>query len=245
MRHPRRGLATLAFLLSALLSPAAPAAEKKPLLGQVQPEIRLTDGTVFKKAKIVEFSVEKSTATIAEPTRIRVVPLENLPPKLRTQLLAEAGIKTPDTPPARPRGHARPTRPPGNVTPPSNPPPDKTILPDPPATLPTVSPIPPTPLDQLLKQAAAAAPDELKFHLARTYDRVGSLTCKIRETIQVPGWQKIRVSGEASFTQWDARQSDHVARTDKFEVEFAIVDSRKLRPDTVSFAGLSRPVGGK
>jgi hypothetical protein len=230
-------LATTTLLL------AATAPEKTAVLGKVQPEIRLTDGTIFKKAKIVDFSMEKSTATIADPTRIRVVPLDTLPPKLRHQLLSEAGIKSDDTSTPPKRATTRPTRPHHAVAPAPPPPPDKTILPDPPAASSALTP--PAPLDRLLQQAATAAPDELKFYLARAFDRVGSLTCKIRETIQVPGWQKIRVSGEAAFTQWDARQNDHVWRTDKFEVEFAILEGRTLRPDTVSFGGLSRPVGGK
>ena len=233
----------LSLLATITLVSAATTAEKPAVLGKVQPEIRLTDGTVFKKAKIIEFSVEKSTATIADPTRIRVVPLDTLPPKLRQQLLTEAGIKSGDTATQPKRTGTRPTRPHNAVAPAPPPPADKTILPDTPA--PTATSTPPTPLDQLLQQAATAAPDELKFYLARAFDRVGSLTCKIRETIQVPGWQKIRVSGEAAFTQWDARQNDHVWRTDKFEVEFAILESRTLRPDSVSFGGLSRPVGGK
>lgn len=233
----------LLFLLLATipLLPAATTPEKNTVLGKVQPEIRLTDGSVFRKAKIVDFSVEKSTATLAEPNRIRVVPLDMLPPKLRQQLFTEAGIKSADT--SAPPKRARPTRPHGNVAPAAPPPPDKTVLSDSPA--PTSASTPRPPLDQLLQQAATTAPDELKFYLARAFDRVGSLTCKIRETIQVPGWQKIRVSGEAAFTQWDARQNDHVWRTDKFEVEFAILEGRTLRPDTVSFGGLSRPVGGK
>ena len=104
---------------------------------------------------------------------------------------------------------------------------------------------PATPLDQLIKQASTAAPDELKFYLIKAYERVGGLTCKIREAIQVPGWQRIRVSGEAAFTQWDARQGDHVWRTDRFEVEFAIVEGRSLQPESVSFGGIARRVGEK
>lgn len=230
----------LVLLLATSLS-LATAAEKTSVVGKVQPEIRLADGTVFKKAKIVDYSVEKSTATIAEPTRIRTVPLDQLPASLRNQLLAEAGVK-----PVSPSPHPeqRPRRPRGAITPPSPPPPDKTILPEAPAT--SASPAAPaTPLDQLIQQASAAAPDEVKFHLAKTYDRVGSLTCKIREAAQVPGWQKIRVSGEAAFTQWDARQADHVWRTDKFEVEFTIVEGRQLKPTQVSFGGITRAVGEK
>lgn len=232
----------LALLASA--SVAVRAAEgtavKPSIIGKVQPEIRLTDGTVFKKAKIVSFSVDGTsasrTATISEPTRTRVVALDSLPKGLRDQILTEAGIK-PDEPRQRQR-RARPA-----PTTPSAPPPDQTILPEAPVTTPNSPGVPATELDPLLKQAGAAAPAELKFYLTKTFDRVGSLTCKVREVAQMPGWQKIRVTGEASFTQWDARQADQVWRTDKFEVDFAIIEGRSLKAETVSFAGISRAVG--
>ena len=111
-------LATTTLLL------AATTPEKTAVLGKVQPEIRLTDGTVFKKAKIVDFSVEKSTATIADPTRIRVVPLDTLPPKLRHQLLTEAGIKSDDTSTPPKRSTTRPTRPAHTIAPAPPPPPE-------------------------------------------------------------------------------------------------------------------------
>lgn len=225
-------------LLLGLGSAVGLAAEKNSIVGQVQPEIRLTDGTVLTKAKIIGYSVEKdhATATLAESTHVRVVALDALPPKLRDQILTEAGVK-PETPEKKSR-RARPVQ-----VPPSPPPPDKTILPDAPVSTANSPTAPATALDSLLKQAGTAAPDELKFYLTKTFDRVGSLTCKVREVAQVPGWQKIRVSGEAAFTQWDARQADHVWRTDKFEVEFAIVDGRTLKPESVSFAGIARRVG--
>lgn len=243
MRFSRFAL-SLAFFAGLTAASAAWAAEgtttKPSIIGKVQPEIRLTDGTVFKKAKIISYSADgtttPATATISDSTRIRVVPLDTLPKSLREQILTEAGVK-PDEPRQRQR-RARPV-----PTTPSAPPPDKTILPEAPVTTPNSPGVPATELDPLLKQAGAAAPAELKFYLAKSFDRVGSLTCKVREVTQVPGWQKIRVTGEASFTQWDAKQADHVWRTDKFEVNFAIVEGRSLKAETVSFAGISRPVG--
>lgn len=229
----------LRFLLALGLGlPVARAEEKPSVVGQVQPQIRLTDGTVLTKAKILSYSIEKdhATATIAESTRVRIVPLDSLPPKLRDQILTEAGVKPEAT-------EKKTRRPRAAQTPPSLPPPDKTILPDAPVSTANSPAAPASALEPLLKQASAAAPDELKFYLTKAFDRVGSLTCKVREVAQVPGWQKIRVSGEAAFTQWDAKQADHVWRTEKFEVEYTIVDGRTLKAESVSFAGIARPVG--
>ncbi len=228
-----------AFLLVVAFGRAR-AAEEGSIIGQVQPEIRLTDGTVLTKAKIVSYSVEKEkkTATIAEPTRIRTVELEKLPVGLRDKILTEAGMKS-ETPITKPKGRRTRVAP----TPPSPPPADKTILPEVAVSTPVAPGMPATVSDALLKQAGTAAADELKFYLTKAFDRAGGLTCKVREIVQVPGWQKIRVSGEASFTQWDAKQADHVWRTDKFEVEYSIVDGNRLKAETVAFAGISRPVG--
>lgn len=212
-------LATVAF--------AAPA-EKTSILGKVQPEIRLTDGTVFKKAKIVEFSIEKSTATIAEPTRIRTVPLDTLPSKLRDQILAEAGVKTAD-----PR--QRPTRP--NVRPLRPPVPAGSAA----AEAPTASSPVPQPRDQLLKQAATTAPAQLKAHLTRTYGVISNLSTQILETSEVQGWPKIRVSGETSFAEWSPGQRASSLHKEKFEVEYVVADG-VLRPETVTVGGISRPV---
>lgn len=220
-----RLLTTVALATAAL----APAAEKTSILGKVQPEIRLTDGTVFKKAKIVEYSIEKSTATIAEPTRIRTVPLDTLPPKLRDQILAEAGVKT-----AAPRQH--PTRP--NVRPLRPPLPANSSAA---AEAPTASSPAPLPRDQLLKQAATTAPAQLKAHLTRTYGVISNLSTQILETSEVQGWPKIRVSGETSFAEWSPGQRASSLHKEKFEVEYVVADG-VLRPETVTVGGISRPV---
>jgi hypothetical protein len=229
-------LALLLILLAA--ATGTHAAEKGSVVGKVQPEIRLTDGTVFTKAKVLSYSVENATVMIGEATRNRTVPLDKLPTALREQILAEAGV-TPETPRAKVR-RVRPT-----TATPTPPPADKTILPEAPVTTATTPGAPATAMDALLKQASAAAPDEMKFHLMKAFERVGSLTCKVREATQVTGWQRIRVSGEAAFTQWDARQGDHVWRTDKFEVEFSVVEGRSLKAESVSFGGIARAVGEK
>jgi hypothetical protein len=226
----RRHLLSLALASLALVA-SAPAAEKSSVLGKVQAEIRLTDGTVFKKAKIVDYSLDKATATIAEPTRIRVVALDQLPPALRDQLLAEAGVKPATAPkhPAHPRAH--PARPPlqaGGIAYPAEPPVAATHRP-PPAG------------DSLLNQAATAAPVQLKAHLTRTYGQVGSLTTKILDTGEVPGWPKIRVSGETSFTERTPGQRASSLHREKFEIEYVIADGL-LKPTTVTVGGITRPI---
>jgi len=209
----------------------ATAAEKTSLLGKVQPEIRLTDGTVFKKAKIVDYSIDKSTATIAEPTRIRVVAIDTLPPTLRDQLLTEAGVK-PTTPPKSPAHHR---------TPPTRPPARSSGINYPTETpVATTNPAPPSG-DPLLKQAATAAPVQLKAHLTRTYGQVGSLSTKILETGEIPGWPKIRVIGETSFTEWSPGQRASSLHQEKFEIEYVVTDG-VLKPSTVTVGGISRPI---
>ena len=227
MRSPLLSLA----LASLCLVGFAPAAEKTSLLGKVQPEIRLTDGTVFKKAKIVDYSLDKATATIAEPTRLRVVALDQLPPALRDQLLAEAGVKPPVSPKKFPQNHPRPPRTPtqtGGRPSPSDPPIATTNQPA-------------QPVDQLLKQAAVAAPLQLKTHLTRTYGQVGSLSTKVSETSEVTGWSRIRVRGETSFTERGAGQRASSIRHEKFEIEYDIA-SGVLKPETVTLGGISHPI---
>jgi len=226
----RRSLLSLALTSLALVAPA-PAAEKSSVLGKVQPEIRLIDGTVFKKAKIVDYSLDKATATIAEPTRIRVVALDQLPPALRDQLLAEAGVK-PATPPKHPAHHRTPpARPParsGGISYPAAPPVAATHRPLPAG-------------DSLLNQAATAAPVQLKAHLTRTYGQVGSLSTKILDTGEVPGWPKIRVSGETSFTERAPGQRASSLHREKFEIDYVIADGL-LTPSTVTVGGITRPI---
>ena len=227
MRSPLLSLALASLCLVAF----APAAEKTSLLGKVQPEIRLTDGTVFKKAKIVGYSLDKATATIAEPTRIRVVPLDKLPPALRDQLLAEAGVKPATTPKHPGQNRAHPTRPlpqGGGISYPAEPPVAATNRPPPPG-------------DSLLKQAAVAAPLQLKTHLTRTYGQVGSLSTKVSETSEVTGWSRIRVQGETSFTERGAGQRASSIRHEKFEIEYDIA-SGVLKPETVTLGGISHPI---
>lgn len=219
----------LSILLAsvAVAEPSTPASRER-VVGTVQPEIRLENGVVFKNAKVLGVSLEKGTATISDTRRIRTVPLQQLPTPLREQAVAEA--QRGDMP--RYNVYRQEVRPP--------PPPDRVIARPTPA--PPVSAAPPAPnlMEKLIAQAAEEAPDELKLHLLRMNERVSSVTTKIRKVEQVPGWSKIRASGDASFSVWDNSRRDYLWRTEKFEVEFAIVNGTDLRLDTVTFAGISR-----
>lgn len=205
--------------LAAAEPPGAPPRER--IIGTVQPEIRLASGAVFKNAKVLDVSLEKGTATLSDSTRIRTVPLPQLPTELREQVVAEATLGVP-----RYNIYRQEVRPP--------PPPDKVITP------PATAPATPTTIDNLIAQATAATPDELKLFLLRQHERVSSVMTKIRKVEQVPGWQKIRASGDASFAVWDNSRRDYTWRTEKFEVEFAIVDGTALKLDRVMFGGISR-----
>lgn len=214
----------LSILLAsvAVAEPPAPASRER-VVGTVQPEIRLASGDVFKNGKVLDVSLEKGTATIADATRIRVVPLQQLPAALREQVVAEAS-----------RGDVRrynvyrqEVRPP--------PPPDRVATPRTAAP-----PVRPTTIDKLIAQATEETPDELKLYLLKMNERVSSVTTKIRKVEQVPGWQKIRASGDAAFAVWDNSRRDYLWRTEKFEVEFAIINGTTLRLDTVTFGGISR-----
>ncbi len=223
-------LRRLPLILTTATLLMAASAEKKSYLGQVQPEIRLTDGTLFKQARIVDYSIEKSTATIAEPTRIRVVALDTLPPALRDQLLAEAGVK-PATPP---KNSTRP------YTRPSQPPLQTRAVSSPAAPVATTTSAPGT-REQLLQQAALNAPVQLKAHLIHAYGQLGSLATQVIETTEVPGWPRIRVSGETSFTVRSPGQRLSSLRQEKFEIEYSFTAVGALKPETITVGGISRP----
>lgn len=203
-------------------APAAPRPER--VLGTVQPEIRLGDGRRFRNTKVLDAQLDKGSATLSDGNRIRTVPLASLPAPLREQVVAE--VSREDRP--RYNVYRREVRPP--------PPADQVITPAPPVN----APVTPTITDHLIAQATAEAPAELKLHLLKQEQRVSSVTTKIRKAEQVPGWQKIRISGDASYSVWDNYRRDYVWRTEKFEVEFAIVSGVSLKLDNVSFAGISR-----
>ena len=227
----KRLLLALAFSAAAAFAAnetAAPATAATPpgerVIGAVQPEIRLGDGRVFKNAKVLDVSTAKSVATISDGNQIRIVPLSQLPATLRGQVVAEATRG--DAP--RYNVYRQEVRPPSPV---------ETVTTPAPPINPVVTP---TIIDRLIAQATAEAPEELKFHLRKSQPQLASITTKIRKAEQVPGWQKIRVSGEASVATWDNYRRDYTWRTEKFEVEFAIVSGVSLKLDNVSFAGISR-----
>ncbi|HUR57118.1 MAG TPA: hypothetical protein VM029_05385 [Opitutaceae bacterium] len=220
-------LLALAFSAAAFAAnePAPPAtAARERVIGAVQPEIRLADGKVFKNAKVLDVSTAKSVATISDGNQIRIVALSQLPATLREQVVAEATRG--DAP--RYNVYRQEVRPPSPV--------ETVSTPAPPLT-----PVgTPTSIDRLIAQATAEAPEELKFYLRKSQPQLASITTQIRKAEQVPGWQKIRVSGDASVATWDNYRRDYVWRTEKFEVEFAILSGVSLKVDNFSFAGISR-----
>lgn len=223
----------LLFALTVIgVSPSVSAAPER-VIGAVQPEIRLSDGTVFRNARVLRASAEKSSATISDGTTLRVVSLSALPEGLRTQVVDELGRTRA---PRYGYNVSHETRP--------APPPDKVILPPASVDTPYAPAAPATAIDQLIAQASTRAADELKLYLLKSHERsVSSLTTTVRKAEQVPGWQKIRVSGDAAYSTWDNFRRDYVWRTEKFEVEFAIVDGKAIQADRVSFAGVSRMLG--
>ncbi len=97
--------------------------------------------------------------------------------------------------------------------------------------------------EQLIKQASAEAIDELKLHLIQEYKRVSELTAKIRTAERVPGWRRIRVSGDAAFASWSKHERDYIWRSGKFAVEFDLTTDNALKTTSVMFDGITRPVG--
>ncbi|MCF7689715.1 MAG: hypothetical protein K9N01_15600 [Cephaloticoccus sp.] len=93
--------------------------------------------------------------------------------------------------------------------------------------------------DPLLSQAEQEAPGEVQLHIIKTYGKLSNFIAKVREVEQVRGWQQIRVEGEAAFASWDNLRQDYAWNGGKFEVLFDIVESRKLKLNTVTFKGQS------
>lgn len=221
----KRILLALAFSAAAVFAAnESPAPVRERIIGTVLPEIRLANGTVLQNTKVLDVSTAKGSATLSDGKQIRTVPLTSLPAPLREQVVAE--VTRGDAP--RYNIYRQEVRPPAPV--------EKVSTPAPPITPPGTA----TVTDRLIEQATAETPEELKFFLRKTNPQVASVTTKVRKAEQVPGWQKIRISGDASVSTWDNYRRDYVWRTEKFEVEFAILSGVALKLDNVSFAGISR-----
>lgn len=95
-------------------------------------------------------------------------------------------------------------------------------------------------LKALLDQARAEAPGEVQLHVIKTTGRMSDFAAKIRTVEQVPGWQQIRVKGEAAFSAWDNHKKDFAWRSEKFEVLWDIVDARELKLNSVTLGGIER-----
>jgi hypothetical protein len=201
------------------------------VLGTEYPEIRLADGKVLTAVKILGCS-ENNAVIIAQKNNLRTVPLNKFPEPLRQQI-SEEGAARRELNLRTNRSNDTYRRDPRTVPPPTDNAPE--VTPSTPATTPTG-----TGMEALVEEAAKEAPDELRFYLLKTTTRVSGFTTKIRRAEQVQGWQKIRVSGDAAYSYWEEAHRDYVWRSDKFEVEFAIVDGRRLQLSSVTFGGISR-----
>ena len=89
----------------------------------------------------------------------------------------------------------------------------------------------------LLKQAEQEAPGELQLSIIKTYGRLSNFISKARTIEQVPGWQQIRVQGDAAFAAWDNLRRDDVWHGGKFEVLYDIVNGDRLKLNSVTFDG--------
>jgi hypothetical protein len=201
--------------------------EARETLGIRVPELRLTDGSVLRDVKLMSYSASQHGVVIAVDRQLRVLPLTHLPHHLQQGVLRDYNeervriVPNVVTTTVRPSSAVAPAAPRAGADP---------------AAAPEGS------LERLQQQAATEAPDELRFHLQRTNARVSSLDCKIRSVEKVPGWQRIRVSGTASYSVWNHHGRDYVWRTGKFEVEFEIAEGDRLRAANVTFDGISRRV---
>ena len=91
--------------------------------------------------------------------------------------------------------------------------------------------------DSLRVQAEKEAPGEVQLHIIETHKRLSDFVAKVRKVEKVPGWQRIRVEGDAAFSHWDSYRKDYVWRKGKFEVLFEITSSQKLKLNSVTFEG--------
>mgnify|MGYP007047042504 CR=1 FL=1 len=91
--------------------------------------------------------------------------------------------------------------------------------------------------EKLLAKAEQEAPSEVQMHIVKTYGQLSNFLAKVREVEQVPGWQQIRVEGDAAFAFWDNFRQDYRWNGGKFEVLFDLVEGRKLKLNAVTFKG--------
>lgn len=91
--------------------------------------------------------------------------------------------------------------------------------------------------EALLEQARAEAPGELQLHIVKTKGRLSNFIAKVRQVEKIPGWTQIRVTGDAAYAAWDNLRKDYVWDGGKFEVLFEIVDARRIKLHSVTFAG--------
>lgn len=94
--------------------------------------------------------------------------------------------------------------------------------------------------DRLMAEARESAPGEVQLHLIQSKGRLSNFVGKTRSAEKIPGWQRIRVKGDAAFAFWDAYHKDYVWDGGKFEVVFEITDQQDLKLLEVTFQGTTR-----
>lgn len=94
--------------------------------------------------------------------------------------------------------------------------------------------------DQLIEEAKDSAPGEVQLHIIQSKGRLSNFVGKARLAEKIPGWQRIRVKGDAAYAFWDAYHKDYVWDGGKFEVIFEITDQQDLKLIEVTFQGTTR-----
>lgn len=94
--------------------------------------------------------------------------------------------------------------------------------------------------DQLIAEAKQSAPGEVQLHIINSKGRLSNFIAKARSVEKVPGWQRIRVKGDAAFAFWDSYHKDYVWRGGKFTVIYEIIDSKELKLSEVTFRGTTK-----
>jgi hypothetical protein len=91
--------------------------------------------------------------------------------------------------------------------------------------------------DQLIAEAKQNAPSEVQLHIITSKGRLSNFIGKVRSAKKIPGWQCIRVKGDAAFAFWDSYHKDYVWRGGKFTVIYEITTSQELKLSEVTFNG--------
>ncbi len=91
--------------------------------------------------------------------------------------------------------------------------------------------------DRLITEAKDSAPGEVQLHIIKSKGRLSNFVGKTRSSEKIPGWQRIRVKGDAAYAFWDSYHQDYVWDGGKFEVIFEITEQQELELLEVTFKG--------